>query len=799
MARTRLFGESIAPGVVKQLEKRAEVLSRGVRNSNDLRYLNEKTSWVRMISGVDTQDAENNFSSEEAKNFILSGGELKWDGKRFIRRQGFNIGDNREERGRYNFDKDLGIRPEAGITSFSIKHIGTYGVLREADINFNVWTREDLEKAQNLFLRPGVSVIVEWGNSIYLDINGNTVDTLSISEPDTFFRKTKSSSIVDLLSENKANNSFNYDAFLGFVVNFSWSFREDGGYDCSLKLISKGAVLESITTTKSAFSTIKEFNGVFPEEFLNDDKEVNKSYLHYVLNLFSNVFGPVSDTFINEYSENYVNQINKETNDPGGFYDFEYSSNDSKETAYYISLNTLCSLVNIGFLFKNPAEDRITSFYCRTKDSNVIEPQYVTFEDHFSLNPLYCILPKIPKFSDKVKLPGITESIIDTEKDKLNSILSIYVNLSEIVKDLNGILDGKKTPDKANVFDFMKRVLQKIQSYLGEINDFGLSYDEDLEKWIIVDRNAIINTSENPTSPSYKGIEVLKVTGLSSSVLDVSLATKITPQLTSQIAISAQATKINSPDTNLPLADWNANILDRFASREEELVFAEDQPKSELVLSTKRLKEARRTGKRIPIYISREELEKEKNEEKEKADLKKYLQDIETAYDSLVPPSETEQQKKYEEAQFKNTTPIFDITALFSKPEVKLPPVNLNTVPNYDKELFDKKKSDSYVRFKNAVYGNSGEDSNIVANNGLIPIELNLKIDGISGIKIGQIFRIGTPEAPSNILPSVYNDYGFVVTGIDSTVENSKWITTLRGLTFKVENTNSTAKGKLTL
>lgn len=798
MAKTRLFGESISPEVVKQLERRAEVLSRGIRNSNDLRYLNEKTSWVRMISGVDTQDAENNFTSEEAKGFILSGGELEWDGKRFIRRRGFNTGNNEEERGRYNYDKDLGIRPEAGITSFSIKHIGTYGVLREADINFNVWTRKDLEKAQNLYLRPGMSVIVEWGNSIYLDDNGNTVDTLSLPNAETFFRKSKPSSIVDLVSESRANNFYNYDAFLGFIVNFSWSFRTDGGYDCSLKLISKGAVLESITTSKSAFSAIRDFNGVFPEQFVNDDKEVNKSYLHYILNLFSKVFGPIDNNFIKEYSENYVNQVNKETNDPGRFFNFEYSSNDGKETAYYISLNTLCSLINIGFIFKNPAGDRITSFYSRTEGSNVVEPQYVTFEDHFSLNPLYCILPKIPKFSNKVKLPGITESIIDIENNKSGSILSIYVNLSEIVKDLNAILDGTKTPDKANVFDFMNRVLQKVQSYLGEINDFSLSYDEDLEKWIIVDRNAIVNTSTDNTS-SNKGIEILKVTGLNSTVLDVSLVTKITPQLTSQIAISAQATKINSPDINLSLTDWNANVVDRFASREEELVFAEDQPKSELVLSTKRLKEARRTGKRIPIYISREELEQEKNEEKEKADLKKYLQDIEDAYASLEPPSETEQQKKYEEAQFKNTTPTYNITALSSKPEIKLPPVNLNTVPNYDKELFDKKKSDSYVRFSNAVYGNSGEDSSTVANNGLIPIELNLKIDGVSGIKIGQIFRIGTPEAPSNILPSVYNEYGFVVSGVDSTLENSKWVTTLRGLTFKVENTNSTAKGRLTL
>ena len=79
----------------------------------------------------------------------------------------------------------------------------------------------------------------------------------------------------------------------------------------------------------------------------------------------------------------------------------------------------------------------------------------------------------------------------------------------------------------------------------------------------------------------------------------------------------------------------------------------------------------------------------------------------------------------------------------------------------------------------------------------MIPIEIKVTLDGISGLKIGQIFRIGSPTKPSTILPSIYNDYGFVITGLDSTVENSKWFTTIRGLTFRLENNGTTAIGKL--
>jgi hypothetical protein len=38
----------------------------------------------------------------------------------------------------------------------------------------------------------------------------------------------------------------NYDALLGYVKNYNWSARDDGGYDCSTTIISLGEVLESL-------------------------------------------------------------------------------------------------------------------------------------------------------------------------------------------------------------------------------------------------------------------------------------------------------------------------------------------------------------------------------------------------------------------------------------------------------------------------------------------------------------------------------------------------------------------------
>jgi hypothetical protein len=44
----------------------------------------------------------------------------------------------------------------------------------------------------------------------------------------------------------KGETNGNYDGFLGFCTNFDYSVREDGGFDCSTELISMGEVIDSL-------------------------------------------------------------------------------------------------------------------------------------------------------------------------------------------------------------------------------------------------------------------------------------------------------------------------------------------------------------------------------------------------------------------------------------------------------------------------------------------------------------------------------------------------------------------------
>jgi hypothetical protein len=49
----------------------------------------------------------------------------------------------------------------------------------------------------------------------------------------------------DIYKSIKSSNG-NYDALLGYVKNYNWSARADGGYDCTTTIISLGEVLESL-------------------------------------------------------------------------------------------------------------------------------------------------------------------------------------------------------------------------------------------------------------------------------------------------------------------------------------------------------------------------------------------------------------------------------------------------------------------------------------------------------------------------------------------------------------------------
>jgi len=70
---------------------------------------------------------------------------------------------------------------------------------------------------------------------------------------------------------------------------------------------------------------------------------------------------------------------------------------------------------------------------------------------------------------------------------------------------------------------------------------------------------------------------------------------------------------------------------------------------------------------------------------------------------------------------------------------------------------------------------------------GIIPFEVGIEMDGISGIKIGQAFQINQGIMPNRY----YGTIGFLVTGVEHTIANNRWITKLKAQTIVLEEAAS--------
>ena len=99
-------------------------------------------------------------------------------------------------------------------------------------------------------MRPGYAVILEWGWVPYINNNGTVTDTLRLVEDATdgkiYTRSVTQQMVFNAINRLKAESSGNYDACLGFIKNFGFQARNDGGFNCFTEIVTVGEVIESI-------------------------------------------------------------------------------------------------------------------------------------------------------------------------------------------------------------------------------------------------------------------------------------------------------------------------------------------------------------------------------------------------------------------------------------------------------------------------------------------------------------------------------------------------------------------------
>lgn len=229
--------------VRNQLIFRQDVMGLGNRDIDGYYYdMQKRIPWITMSSGV-------NIQGDTAKIYG-AGSKLAQENQLKALQSGQTIPG-------YQSTTSLGIRPQPGILTAKIHSHNRFGSLRTAVVSYVCWSKEQLDILELLYMRPGMTVLLEWGHSVYFTKNrtgkysaGDTVVPLArpLAPKDTvnFFQEKGIKDIQGEINKKRSTYGYAYDAVYGFIKNFSWSLRPDGGYDCTTSIVSAGDLVESM-------------------------------------------------------------------------------------------------------------------------------------------------------------------------------------------------------------------------------------------------------------------------------------------------------------------------------------------------------------------------------------------------------------------------------------------------------------------------------------------------------------------------------------------------------------------------
>jgi GH24 family phage-related lysozyme (muramidase) len=256
---SNVIGAPFSQFVIDQLNLRASVGSTANRTNEEILYLANRMSWTRLTSSVRIKPALNqplskfysnlfngqippgdySEASSLAKNWILQAGTAQYVNGTYGLRYGFGAN------GAYGLGgiQEQGYRPMPGLNSVTIDTKGTLGSLREADIKFSVWNMTQLNVIESLYFRLGYTMLLEWGNVNYFNNKRQF-----ITQPfglDIFSYNSKEQIFQEITQRNQQSDG-NYEAMLGTVTNFYYAFNEQGGFDCNIKLLGLGSIIDTL-------------------------------------------------------------------------------------------------------------------------------------------------------------------------------------------------------------------------------------------------------------------------------------------------------------------------------------------------------------------------------------------------------------------------------------------------------------------------------------------------------------------------------------------------------------------------
>lgn len=808
-----IFKETLADSIQTQLRARTLIV-RGVNDddpnniSRDNRsgllpwYLS-KNAWVKMSSFTDYNDgrvyfdgsgsvlvdtSKGNYEGTElSKKYVLFGGSLYFRSGSNISQETLRFGvatpnaiygGNIDRAGKsginHPYFRQMGIRPMPGITGVELRTLGAYGSIFETTVKFNCWDSHQLNELELLYMRPGYSVLLEWGWSQYLDYNDSLTNAKSTLREDAiktqsyiggtidpFGTKLTQDIVYKQLQVLREKYRHNYDGMLGYVKNFKWKLRRDGGYDCETVLISMGEVINTIKMSTNS-------NTLRNDASLNLTK-VNDSYTYddyenILLSLKALEEKSLSGDFrsINEsqysgswnYDINYVNPKDVEEKLKKSLYPdqakrladqpyFKYVISDPDGDSYvgskyeYITLDVWLAIIGSYCNLKQKSKSGAVSDMVR-----LLVPTDTDYclagPDTISIDAGVCLVKNegafakefgvlsIPDFNPKVSganppifyRSGDTTNVITNEENlqffdktaRNGKLKNILLNIDLLL----GIYRSIKSSDYDNgvvMVDYIKSVMHKVSTSLGGLNNFIVS-----TAGLNQNQAQIVDTyylNKQPKDTFYE----FDLLGLGSICKNVDIESQIFENQSTIVGIAAQS-KANLGDVyNSSQVYLNAGLTDRLSK---------EKGQGEEI-----------NGKKGNYFLNTQE----------SSFYRKVLQLMVYARDYMV--------------GYEGNVRTIDDGSLGKN-------VNSAFLINQN----DRSLSTPSTLLKQSLLRFDGD----LGFKALIPFKLRITLEGIGGIVVGQIFRI-----KQNVIPKNYYDknLGFVITQINHSLKDNQWETTL--------------------
>lgn len=754
--------EPISNKVTDQLNARKSIVEKKAgRTDLDLKYLTSNTGWVMLSSGVNTLTSEeeellldqqnrNTITGDpsSAKNTILMGGTTQLTG---TLSGGISETGNNNPAYKY-YAESTGYRPMTGIVGLSVESKNTFGTLREAEVKIIAWSLEEFEKIERLYLRPGFTMLLEWGHSFAIDNKSKEIAIGSGIFNEGFFRNDiKRTTLQDYIQANREKYSQNYEAMLGYVKNFSWKYLPSGGYECTVNIISTGEILDSLkfninprtrgitdagtgdveiqpTVTISAEANLAAplakavSKLLLPSE--DSSKKELKSPYHYFFEklkqLVADTAGAFGDKNLTAIS-NFTQKLQPFTGyHIKGDHSTGFFSIDETVDYFWLPLRVYLDIFNNYITLVDSTQDPkdkenrpIVKFNIDYEKSSKI----LTVPEQFSIDPNICLLQtnhSIPTtLSEEIKpffgrIKGVHEVFATSPEHLINGysdVLNILIPTLYFEKVLDAALAEDYENSKAAT-EIFQEILTGINTALGGINELDLHYDEDSSTFFVVDRN---NTPQDAPPPE------LDLIGLSSIFTDISIDSKLTNRTGTMVAVAAQGASQSYTDNIDSLLKWNKGVVDR-------------------------VHRLRGTAETAVNSTAELEAQKIKDWENWYEDVAEFFEDFGEAG---IGGGYLDEQKE-----------------------------NAKTLHS------------EYVKYflyrRTVTTGTPSQNP--------IPVELSLQLEGISGLKIGNTFRI-----KKGILPSYYDGrFGYIITGLSHTVApGRKWFTNIKSQFFIIEKSKA--------